>query len=141
MLHDRKRGTGELRKAIARAAESMAKTRSDLEDRFRTLVLDENLPPPEYNAMVELDEITIEADAVWREQRLIVELDSWSAHGTRSQFVIDRARDRAAQAEGWIVLRYTWWDINDDAADQLHTLLTERTEPRSGHPRSAAQPA
>jgi very-short-patch-repair endonuclease len=141
MLQDRKRGRGGLRNAIARAAESMAKTRGDLEDRFRTLVLDANLPAPEHNATVELHEITIEADAVWREQRLIVELDDWQSHGTRSQFEQDRKRDRAAQAEGWIVLRYTWWDINDSAAEQLRTLLTERTKPRSGHPRSVAQSA
>jgi very-short-patch-repair endonuclease len=121
--------------------ESMGHTRSDLEDRFRTLLLDVNLPPPELNGTVELDEMTIEVDAVWREQRLIVELDGWRAHGTRKQFADDRARDRAAHARGWIVLRYTGSDLNRKATEQLRKLLTERTPRRSGRPRSAAQPA
>lgn len=132
------RGTGDLRTAIERATESTAHTRSELEDRFRTLVLDENLPAPEWNATIELDEITIEADVAWRGAKVIVELDGWAAHGTREQFRIDRARDRAAQAAGWIVLRYTWADLQPEAARRLHELLTERTTPRSGRPRSAA---
>jgi very-short-patch-repair endonuclease len=138
MLDTRKRGTKSLQAAITHAADSIARTRSDLEDRFRTLVLDENLPTPEYNATIELDEMTIEADVVWREERVIVELDGWSAHRTRSQFVVDRARDRAAQAEGWIVLRHTWHDLDERAAQRLDTLLTERRAPRSGRPRYAA---
>src|SRR3954451_9513663 len=49
MLHGRRR-IDDLRTAIARTAECAAQTRSELEDRFRTLVLDANLPTPDYNA-------------------------------------------------------------------------------------------
>jgi very-short-patch-repair endonuclease len=137
MLERRPRGTKALRVAVARAAESMARTRSDLEDRFRTLVVDEEMPTPLFNQTIELGEMPIEADAVWPDARVIVELDSWGAHGTHSQFIADRARDRAAQAAGWLVLRYTWQDIDRQAARQLRKLLSERTPPRSGRPRSA----
>src|SRR3954469_13239313 len=96
----RKRGTADLRTAINRAAESLTHTRSELEDRFRALILDANLPAPEYNATLALGETTIEVDAVWREHHLIVELDGYAAHTTREQFRKDRARDRQAQLEG-----------------------------------------
>ena len=110
--------------------------RNDLEDRFRTLVLDEDLPTPRFNETIELDELTIEADVVWPDHKLIVELDGYAAHGTRSQFEADRARDRAAHMEGWLVIRYT--DVDPAAAAQLRKLLSERMRPRSGRPRFAA---
>jgi very-short-patch-repair endonuclease len=140
MLDDcpRKRGTADLRKAIHRAAESLTHTRSELEDRFRALVLDANLPAPEYNATLELGETTIEVDAMWREHRLIVELDGYASHSTLDQFRKDRARDRAAQLEGWRVLRYTWTDLDRKAARQLERLLSGYRPPRSSRPRSAA---
>jgi very-short-patch-repair endonuclease len=138
MLDAHRRGTGDLRIAVQRTAESTAHTRSELEDRFRTLVLDENLPAPEHNATVQLGENTIEADAVWHEERVIVELDGYAAHATREQFRADRARDRAAQAAGWLVLRYTWADIDARAAAQLRHLLSERRRRRSGRLRSVA---
>jgi very-short-patch-repair endonuclease len=140
MLDDcpRKRGTANLRKAVNRADESLAHTRSDLEDRFRALVLDANLPTPQYNATLELSELTIQADVVWRDHKVIVELDGYGAHITRDQFRADRARDRAAQLEGWRVLRYTWADIDRRAARQLERLLNGCRPPRSGRPRSAA---
>jgi very-short-patch-repair endonuclease len=141
MLDERKRGTDKLRIAIARVAESSAHTRSDLEDRFRVLILDADLPAPEYNATIELDKVTIEADVAWRDEKVIVELDGWQSHGTRSQFVEDRARDRAAQTAGWIVLRFTSPDLDDEAAVQIESLLSAHREPRSGRPQSAAQPA
>ena len=133
--YPRRRGTKRLRRAIADAAKASAHTRSELEDRFRTLVLDADLPAPDFNATIELGEITIEADAVWPEQRVVVELDGWAAHGTRQQFVDDRRRDRAAQLAGYAVLRFTWDDLD---AEPVRRLLSARTPPRFGRPRSAA---
>lgn len=141
MVERRPRGTSDLRIALERAAESLAHTRSELEDRFRTLLLDANLPTPHFNATVELDELTIEADVAWPDHKLIVELDGWQSHGTREQFRADRARDRAAQLAGWIVLRYTWSDLDHGATRDLTRLLSASTTRRSGRPRSAAPPA
>jgi very-short-patch-repair endonuclease len=42
----------------------------------------------------------IEADCVWREQRLIVELDGRDAHHSLPAFESDRARDAALLAAG-----------------------------------------
>jgi very-short-patch-repair endonuclease len=136
---DGRRQIQSLRDAIAHAANSPAHTRSELEDRFRALVLDADLPTPEYNATLELDTTPIEVDVLWREQKVIVELDGWQSHGTRTQFAEDRRRDREAAAVGYQVLRYTWSDL--DELRPLKQLLTAGRRRRSGRPRSAARRA
>jgi very-short-patch-repair endonuclease len=111
--YPRRRGTARLRKAVRAAADSEVRTRSDMEDAFHALALDANLRRPEMNGTVALDEITIEADAVWRDAKLIVELDSRQAHLTMSAFETDRERDRAAALEGWVVIRITWRQLTE----------------------------
>jgi very-short-patch-repair endonuclease len=128
--YPRRRGTARLRKAIHAAADSEVRTRSDMEDAFHALVLDANLPRPEINDTVELGEITIEADAVWRDARLIVELDSRQAHATHYAFEADRERDRLAALEGWTVIRITWRQLVEKPrrlVRDLARLLRERT--------------
>lgn len=137
--HPGRRGTRHLRIAVERAAAAHGHTRSELEDRFRALVLNAHLPTPLFNARLELNEITIEPDVLWPEHRVIVELDGWAAHGTRDRFVADRARDREAHAAGYTVLRYTWADLDRSAIRKLKRLLSARTPRPRGRPRSAAR--
>jgi very-short-patch-repair endonuclease len=123
--HKRRRGTPALRNAIRSASEPRNRTRSDLEDRFIDLLLKANLPTPELNGTLELDGMTIEGDAVWRDRKLVVELDSWSAHGTRSAFEHDRQRDLALAAAGWRCVRITWRRLEDGIPHALRTLLAQ----------------
>jgi very-short-patch-repair endonuclease len=111
--YPRRRGTARLRKVIRAYADSEVRTRSDMEERWHALVLDANLPRPEMNGTVELGELTIEADAVWRDAKLIVELDGRQAHATRHVFETDRERDRAAALHGWLVIRITWRQLTE----------------------------
>lgn len=46
-------------------------------------------------------------DFLWREYRLIVELDDRASHATAIAFTDDRVRDRWLQARDYIVLRFT----------------------------------
>ena len=48
----------------------------------------------------------MEADCVWRDARLIAELDGRAVHGTVAAFERDRARDRALNAAGWRVVTH-----------------------------------
>jgi very-short-patch-repair endonuclease len=75
--------------------------------------------------LLRLENRTYEADCLWREQRLIVELDGHEAHGTRSAFEGDRERDRNLQAEGWRVIRITWRQLSHPSslARDLHRLI------------------
>ena len=47
-------------------------------------------------------------DALWRDAKVIVELDSWAHHRSRRAFEDDRERDCALQLAEYIVLRITW---------------------------------
>jgi very-short-patch-repair endonuclease/predicted transcriptional regulator of viral defense system len=125
----RRPGTARLRRVIRAFGDSGARTRSDMEDRFRALVLDASLPEPEMNATIELDELTIEADAVWREAKLIAELDGWQAHGTRYGFETDRERDRLLALTDWLVVRITWRQLSEQPRRlirDIRTLLERR---------------
>jgi hypothetical protein len=99
-----RRGTGRLRLAVSRYDDNHEFTRSDLEDLALDLARDHGLPRPLVNARVG----DYEVDLLWRDQRVIVEADSWAFHGTRAAFERDRRRDADLQARGYRVLRVTW---------------------------------
>ena len=81
------------------------------------------MPPPDPNAWLHLGEDWIEGDCVWPEQRLVVELDSWRDHATKAAFRRDRARDRRLQLAGWVPVRVTSWDI-EEQPDRLDAALS-----------------
>lgn len=127
--YPKRRGTARLRQVIRSFADSDVRTRSEMEERFHALVLGADLPRPEVNGTVELGEITIEADAVWRDAKLIVELDSRQAHLTMNAFETDRERDRAAALHGWTVIRVTWRQLTEESRRlirDLRRLIRER---------------
>ena len=98
------RGHQALKAAIAEhAALGLSATDSILEDAFLRLVRSVRLPKPATQVVIEGFRI----DAVWRAQRLAVELDGWQDHGTRRSFEADRERDAALTAAGWRVVRFT----------------------------------
>jgi len=47
---------------------------------------------------------------------VIVEVDGFAYHSGRDQYREDRHRDRAAHAQGYVVLRYTYEDVVGDRA-------------------------
>ena len=108
-----------LRKAIAeRAALQGAVTLSSLEDAFLRLLRTAGLPLPATNVDIEGFQI----DAVWRTQRIAVELDGWQDHGTRQAFERDRERDATLTAAGWRVVRFTYHQITDRPDAVIRTL-------------------
>jgi predicted transcriptional regulator of viral defense system len=124
--HPRRRGVAALRRILADGRVGATVTRSELEDRFLPFLDRERIPRPEVNAPLRLGGSWIEADCMWRAQRLVVELDGYATHATRAAFDHDRARDRALQAAGWRVVRVTWRHLADKPATlaaQLRALL------------------
>jgi hypothetical protein len=121
-----RRGIAVIKAVLAEGRLGLAVTRSEFEARFLEFVDRSELPRPEVNVGIGAGGRRLEADCVWRTQRLVVELDGHAAHGTRRSFERDRARDRSLQTEGWRVLRITWRQLHRDpnslAAD-LRTLL------------------
>jgi very-short-patch-repair endonuclease len=86
-----------------------------LEARFQRVLDDTDLPRPRRNAHIWIRGRFFEADCLWADQRLIVELDGRESHGTDLAFEKDRERDRLLLVEGWRVTRVTWRQLRDDA--------------------------
>jgi very-short-patch-repair endonuclease len=75
-----------------------------MEERFLRLCDAHGIPRPVVNTRIE----GFEVDFVWREARLIVEVDGYRHHRSPSQFETDRERDVVLTLAGWHVLRFTW---------------------------------
>lgn len=87
-------------------------TRSEAERRLVELVRAADLPRPRTNARVAGHEV----DALWAAQRLVVEVDGWTYHGTREAFERDRRRDGRLLVAGYRVLRITWRQLTREPA-------------------------
>jgi very-short-patch-repair endonuclease len=125
-----RRGAAKLRAAITRAESGKGISRSKLERKFLAFLRKHRLPVPDLNAGMRLDGRWIEADCMWREQRVIAELDSRAAHLNVHAFESDRYRDLRLQAAGWAVVRITWRLLTeepDTLAAHLYALLSRRT--------------
>jgi hypothetical protein len=79
------------------------RTRSDLESAFLALFTAHGIPAPEVNPKLGRYEI----DFLWRDQRLIVEADTWTYHRGSISFEDDHARDLDLRRQGYAILRFT----------------------------------
>lgn len=120
--YPRRPGGPVLRALLDDRAEARGITRSRLEERFAALLARSDLPRPQLNASLALRGRFFEVDCLWRERRVIVELDGMQAHGTDLAFEKDRERDRLLIADGWRVARVTWRQLRDDAPSVLADL-------------------
>ncbi len=117
-----RRGAGVLAQVIAMHEPGSTRTRSELEERMLALCDRFRLPKPEVNVTVQGHEV----DFLWRESRLIVEVDGWAAHGTRGAFERDRRRDADLLAAGWRVMRISWERLRSESlwvAERLAEVL------------------
>ena len=105
---------------------SAGPTRSEFEDAFVAFTERFGLPRPEMNARI----AGYEVDALFREQRVIVELDGYQFHGTRQAFEKDRERDAATLATGLVTVRITWERLTETPqkeADRLNAIIAGRS--------------
>ncbi len=86
------------------------RSRSELEARFLSICRRHRLPSPEVNVRIG----PYVVDFLWRPRRLVVEVDGWDAHRSRSAFEADRARDAKLKTWGYEVVRFTWRQLSDD---------------------------
>ncbi|MCW3067102.1 MAG: hypothetical protein JWN32_4274 [Solirubrobacterales bacterium] len=115
-----RRATRRLRPFVENAD---APTRSTFEDAFLAFTERYGIPRPEVNQQVD----GYEVDMLWREQHLVVELDSRTYHDTPGAFEDDRRRDADLLAAGFPVMRLTWRRFLSRPAGEaarLQALLT-----------------
>ncbi len=66
------------------------------------------LPLPEPNPRIG----RYRPDMLWREARLIVELDGKEAHSSAAQRAADASRQAALEAMGFTVIRFDWAEVH-----------------------------
>ena len=108
----------EVAAALRRALESYAPTErgtpSEVERRFIRLCRRFGGPLPSINVPLPLPDGGVAiVDAVWRRERLVVELDGPRTHGTRAAFERDRRRDAQLMLSGYGVVRFTWRQVTE----------------------------
>jgi very-short-patch-repair endonuclease len=96
------------------------RTGTELEALFLSLCRRHRLPQPEVNILIDRYEV----DFLWRDEHLVVEVDGWESHQTRSAFEEDRARDSRLKVLGYEVVRFTWRQVENDSAAVVHTVRT-----------------
>jgi hypothetical protein len=104
---------------------SRGPTRSDMELDFIDFLKRYDLPMPLINTKLGRYEL----DVLFPDAKVIVELDSWEFHSSRSSFRRDRRRDAALLARGYVTIRITWERLAeepDEVAAELHTILASR---------------
>ena len=104
-------GSGKLRGALARHEPKLAHTRSPLERLFLPLCERAGVPLPETNVWI----AGVRVDAVWRERRLVVELDGRDNHSSWAQIQDDRSKELRVRAAGFDVIRYGTRQLAEEA--------------------------
>jgi very-short-patch-repair endonuclease len=85
-------------------------TRSEAERKLLELIRAARLPSPSTN--VRLGQYNV--DFLWNEARVVVEVDGYAFHSSRTSFERDRSRDADLHARGYVVIRVTWRQIVDE---------------------------
>jgi very-short-patch-repair endonuclease len=127
-IDPRRRGMKVLGKLIdewrgaAALLDKRGKLKSPLEAKVLPLIVQRDLPPPLFNAPVEIANGRIEVDFLWPEQRFALEADSRDFHGTHVAFERDRWRDRELMRAGYSVLRVTSREAEREAEAVADTV-------------------
>ena len=111
MAGDGRKGSTNLRRALARHEPRLAQTRSPLERLFLPLCERAGIPIPEINVWI----AGVLVDAVWREQKLVVELDGRDNHSSWAQIQNDRSKELRVRAVGFDVIRYGTRQLEEEA--------------------------
>jgi very-short-patch-repair endonuclease len=114
-----RRGVARLR-AASDPGRPTTETRSGGEEVLLAAIRRTGLPIPEVNARVG----SYTADFLWREQRVIVELDGYDYHRGRAAFERDHQRDGEHQQAGFVVIRVTGRQLNRNLEAVLVRIAT-----------------
>lgn len=94
------------RDEAAQLVPQLAHTMSELEARYVRLCRRHGFELPVVNGTLAGGDLL---DCTWPGRRLVVELDGrrWHVHRDRE----DRRRDRERSLDGWVPIRFDWWDV------------------------------
>lgn len=91
-----------------------------LETRVADLLRTHRLPPVHFHARV----AGYEVDFLVADTNVILECDGWGSHGLdRDQFEFDRVRNSELTAAGYVIVHFTWRQLETDPAAVVERLL------------------
>lgn len=108
-----RRGTVTMRELLEARGEGYVPPASELERKARQVFRDAGLPAPTFEVDLGSTDWIGRVDCLWRDAKVIVELDGRRYHDGRLALEGDRRRDNALMAAGWRVIRVTWDDLRD----------------------------
>jgi very-short-patch-repair endonuclease len=120
--------------ALLESSEPVGFTRNDFEEAFLALVDAQGIARPRMNADLSVRGRFFQIDALWEREKVAVELDSRSVHGTKKRFESDRLRDRILVAEGWKTFRITWRALHDEPDEIITDLKAALGQGHHPHP-------
>jgi hypothetical protein len=110
-------GTGVVRRILGLSLPGDEKLRSLNERRLLRICSEAELPRPDVDVWIPLPEgHGLPVDFAWLQQRLIVEVDSRTYHGTDRALINDPGRDRRLMLAGWRVVRFSYRDLSERPA-------------------------
>lgn len=115
-------GTTTMRSVMEDRGAGYVAPASELERVARILFREAGLPQPAFEVDLGDGSWIGRVDCLWRDARLVVELDGRRYHDGRTQLDADRRRDNRLMAEGWRVLRFTWEDLIQRPAEVVATI-------------------
>jgi hypothetical protein len=131
MLGRGRRGCKALRRVLATFDVGQGHTKRELEHAFRRLIERHDIAPPIFNARIAAGDREISPDALWRELRFVVELDSREFHDNDPAFYTDREKDLLYEELGLASLRLTWNHVVGEEA-RIASVLKKRVGTASG---------
>ena len=126
-------GVGVLRPHLAERLTLSKETESYLETLFARGLSRRALPRPQAQVPVFRPDGTFicRLDFAYPDTKLGIALDGFEYHSDQTRFRIDRAQQNDLELLGWMVLRYTWWDVSggmDRTASQVREALRRRSQ-------------
>lgn len=114
-------GVAALRRLVEMRHPEARRSKSELETMFLHLCRRNGVPDPQSNRIL----CGHRVDCLWREQRLVVELDSYGFHRGRMAFEQDAQRDIDLKLNHFRVLRFTHDMVDRRSAEVLQLLQLE----------------
>jgi very-short-patch-repair endonuclease len=116
----RGKGAAEARRVAEHASPLAA---NPFESVLRGIAIDAGLAVQPQSA-IPLGSMTVHPDLVDRGRRLVIEAESWEWHSGKEAFQRDCWRYTMLVVNGWVVLRFTWWQVMHDPDFVRNCLLT-----------------
>jgi very-short-patch-repair endonuclease len=101
---------------------------SELERRFLALLRGAGLPDPTRQFEPPWEAGRGRIDFAFVERRVLIEVDGRRWHTRERDFEKDKARDRDAQLQGWMILRFSWNEVTCRPDIVLRDILSSLGE-------------